>query len=263
MNNEDTNGKKIIIVNKLWFYRNDNLVLEDINLLVDEGIFLGLIGPNGGGKTTLLKILLGLLKPTKGNVQILGKSVERLKDDITNIGYVPQRTVIDWNFPASVLDVVVMGISGKIGLFKPITKEMKRKAIEILEMVGIGNLSNNQIGKLSIGQQQRAFLARALMVNPKILILDEPTSNVDTGGQEQFLTLIKNLKDNMDLTIIMVSHDIGQLVYYADQLACLNKRIHWHDKSHLLDQDVIEKVYCCELNNYYQRHKELCVKKLQ
>ena len=200
------------------------------------------------------------MKPTKGTVKIFGKPIETLGNDITRIGYVPQRTVIDWNFPASVLDIVLMGIYGKVGLFKSISKDMKKKAIEVLETVGMERLSKNQIGKLSIGQQQRVFLARGLMADPEILILDEPTANVDTTGQEQFLELVKELKNNMNLTVIMVSHDIGQLVYYADQLARLNRSVHWHNKSDLLDKEVIEEVYACELNNYYQRHKEICPK---
>ena len=239
------------------FRRGDHVILEDITFHIDEGIFLGLIGPNGGGKTTLLKLMLGLLPLQEGEIEIFQRAPADLEGNRWLIGYVPQRHEVDKNFPASTLDVVLMGAIGKAGLLRRISRESRQRAEAMLERVGLADLRDRPIGRMSGGQQQRAFIARALVSEPRLLVLDEPTSGLDSSGQQQFLHMVRELQRDLRLTVIMVSHDVGQLSHYSDQIACLNRRLHWHDKSELLEDHVIQHVYTCELDAYAGLVREL------
>lgn len=249
--------KGVVCVKHVSFYRGPRCVLDNITFCIDQGVFLGIIGPNGGGKTTLLKILLGVLPVQSGTIELFGHDLSNSAEVKSMIGYVPQRSVIDQNFPASALDVVLMGATAKTGLFKKISKETISRAKEMLDMVGLADLASRPIGRMSGGQQQRVFIARALINQPRLLILDEPTVGVDSANQQRFLHMIEDLKSRFELTIIMVSHDIGQLTHYADQVACLNKRLHWHNRSELLTSDVLDHVYSCEMDAYKEKVKEL------
>lgn len=252
-----TCSKGVVCLKQVSFHRGQRLILDDITFCIDQGIFLGVIGPNGGGKTTLLKLILGLLPLQQGKVEIFGHDLSKTRECRRMIGYVAQRSDVDQNFPATALDVVLMGAVAKTGLFRRISAETRKRAYELLEMTGIADLADRPIGRMSGGQQQRVYIARALINEPRLLILDEPTVGLDSTSQKQFLHLIQNLKNQFQLTVIMVSHDVGQLSHYADQIACLNRRLHFHDRSALLTDQIISHVYSCEMDAYKDRVREI------
>lgn len=218
-------------------------ILRDINLSLQEGRFLGIVGPNGGGKTTLLKIILGILKPSSGTVRIKGDSpVNAIKKGL--FGYLPQALRIDLNFPASSINVVLTGLYGKIGYMRFPSGIHYEKAMEALRTMGMEELAFEIFGNLSAGQQQRVLAARALVGDPEILILDEPSTGIDVVGQEDFYHLLKGLQKRLNLTIIMVSHDIGALTGYVDEVACLNRTLHYHGSPvQALTEDVLSRLY--------------------
>lgn len=249
--------KRVLCLKNVSFSRGPKLILEDITFCIDQGVFLGVIGPNGGGKTTLLRLILGQLPLQKGQIEVFGHKLAPARRDRALIGYVPQRSSIDMNFPATALDVVLMGATAKVGLFRSIPRETRSRALQLLDRVGVRELADRPIGRMSGGQQQRTFIARALINEPRLLILDEPTVGIDSAGQQRFLHMVKELKDEMQLTVMMVSHDVGQLAYYADQMACLNRKLHYHDRSALLNQQILNEVYACEMESYKERVREL------
>ncbi|MDP3049510.1 MAG: ABC transporter ATP-binding protein [Thermodesulfovibrionales bacterium] len=218
-------------------------ILKDINLTLEEGKFLGIVGPNGSGKTTFLKSILGLIKHSTGEVRVLGKSSEEcLREGV--FGYVPQHLNLDINFPARAIDVVTMGLYGKLGLFRWPSKKEKEKAREYIELIGMSGHENFPFGEMSGGEQQRISIARALVSNPKILILDEPSTGIDVVGQEDFYHLLKGFQKKLGLTIIMVSHDIGAVTAYVDEIACLNKILYYHGAPlGALDENVLKRLY--------------------
>ncbi len=231
-------------------------VLDCVNLEVRDGEFLGLIGPNGGGKTTLLKLLLGVLKPDSGEVRVLGRLAHTLGRDRRLLGYVPQDVSVPKQFPATVFDVALMGTYATLGLFKRPGKAERDATMEALDHVGLKGFEERLASNLSGGQQQRLSIARALVARPKLLLLDEPTSGLDTGGQSQLFAMLKELRALYELTVVMVSHDVTALAHYANQLACLNKTLHWHDRSELISEAVLRKVYACELDAFFIQHRE-------
>jgi zinc transport system ATP-binding protein len=245
-----------ISVEHVWFSYNDRAVLEDVTFDVESGTSYALIGPNGGGKTTLLKLTIGLLPLMRGSIRVFGLSPEQVRKTPGIIGYVPQHIIIDWNFPATVEDVVLMGAYGTLGLFRRVGPGLRQRAAELLELIDMKDYARQPIGKLSGGQQQRVFIARALIAQPQLLILDEPTAGLDSGGQHQFYTFIHNLKEQMHLTTLMVSHDMGQLLKFAEQIICLNRRVHFHDRSELINEEILEETYGCELDLYLKEHKQ-------
>ncbi|RCW62359.1 MULTISPECIES: metal ABC transporter ATP-binding protein [Halanaerobium] len=217
--------------------------LKNINLKVEEGAFLGIIGPNGGGKTTLLKVILGLIEPQKGTVKVLGYP---LNETIDQIGYVPQISNFDRNFPISVLDVVLMArLGGRVRFFHQYHKEDVKKAEAVLDQLNLLHLKKRQIGKLSGGQLQRVLIARGLAVEPKILLLDEPTASVDASSTSQIYELLKEL--NKEKTIIVVTHDMAAVSSYFDSLACLNEKLYHHGDKHL-DPETTEQVFGCPVD---------------
>ena len=179
-------------------------VLDGINLTVEPGDFLGIIGPNGSGKTTLLRIVLGLLEPTRGTVRLFGHPPSSFRQ-WGRLGYVPQKAMLDPALPATVHEVVATGLVPTLGLF-------------------------GRIGALSTGQQQRVLIARALVSNPELLILDEPTGGVDPEAQTSFYTLLQHLNREREVTLILVSHDIGVVAKEVTKLACLNRRLIFHGR---------------------------------
>ncbi|MCD6325108.1 ABC transporter ATP-binding protein [Candidatus Bathyarchaeota archaeon] len=236
MNNE------VIRLEDVWVKYGDLTVLEEINLSVQNLDFLGIIGPNGGGKTTLLKVILGLIKPARGKVKVLGASPEKSR---RFVGYVPQITQFDREFPVAVLDVVLMGRLGRKGFLGKYTDEDKKVAYEALESVEMLEFKDRQVGKLSGGQLQRVLLARALAADPRILLLDEPTASVDEPTKTELYELLKNL--NRKITIILVSHDIGVISSHVDKIACLNKRLFYHGSKEI-ERETIEKTYQCPID---------------
>ena len=251
----DASTKLIEMSNVGFAYKRGPRVIDRLNFSVREGEFLGVIGPNGGGKSTLLKIILGLLTPDEGSALVLGRPAHTLGRDRRLLGYVPQDTSVRKEFPATVFDVALMGTYATMGLFRSPGAAEKERVRKLLNDVGLEGLENNPAGKLSGGQQQRMAIARALASQPKLLLLDEPTSALDTGGQAQLFTLLSALKDQYKLTVVMVSHDVTALAHYADQLACLNKTIHWHDRSEMISEAVLRHVYACELDAFFIQHR--------
>lgn len=216
-------NETIVEIKNLFFSYANVPVLEDINLSIKQRDFLGIIGPNGGGKTTILKIILGLLSPDGGSVEVFGLPPSKGRK---HIGYIPQAFNFDFSFPINVLDVVLMGRLRKRGVLKRYTKEDVDIARGALNKVGMNDFWNTQIGSLSEGQRQRVLIARALSTGPKLLLLDEPASSIDSRWQGSFFTLLKQLTGEM--AVILVSHDIGALSVHVEQVACLNRRLYYH-----------------------------------
>ena len=180
----------IVSIRDLWVCRGENAVLEDINLQLEEADFLGLIGPNGGGKSTLLKVMLGLIKPDRGEIRIFGQEPQAARG---RVGYMPQKTVFDQNFPVKVLDVVLMGRYSRTGLFHRYGRQDREAAFKALQAVGMSDRAEREIGALSGGEQQRVFVARSLVSDPELLLLDEPTAGVDSAQQTEFYDLLCHL----------------------------------------------------------------------
>lgn len=247
-----------IKINNLSVVLSGKEILTDINLPLAEGKFLGIVGPNGSGKTTLLRVILGLIKPVRGEVKVFNKSPEEcLRESI--FGYLPQHINLDINFPASAVDVVMMGLYGKLGMFRWPSAKEKQKALEYIELIGMSGHGDKPFGDLSGGEQQRISIARALVSDPKILILDEPSTGIDVVGQEDFYHLLKGLQKRFGLTIIMVSHDIGAVTAYVDEIACLNKILYYHGAPlGALDGKVLERLYGKNVD--ILMHSEVCDK---
>ena len=243
----------IIEIQNLSFSYHKQKVLEDINLRVEEKDFLAIIGPNGGGKSTLLKLILGINKPQEGTILTFG---EAPKKNLSKIGYVPQNTNVNIDFPIKVIEVVLMG---HIGTKRPLfgyAKEETLCAMGALEQVGMEKFANEKIGSLSGGQRQRVMIARALCAHPQILILDEPTASIDIDGQKQIYKLLQEL--NNYITIIVVSHDISVIMQYANKVAHINKRLTHH---HINEEKNLEHAcdHFCEVEMFNQfREKKEC-----
>jgi len=221
------------------------IALQDVTLRVPHGGFVGIVGPNGSGKTTLLRTVLGLIKPTRGEVRVLGVPVGTLGPLRHRVGYVPQLTAIDPRFPVHVLDVVLMGRYGQIGLFRRPSAEDRAAARRALERVGMADLGDRQIGQLSGGQRQRVFIARALAVEPTLLLLDEPTVGVDPATMSSLYDLLSQLHGE-GMTILMVSHDVAVVSQYVDQIACLNRILVAHGRpEQVLTSETVEGCYGC------------------
>lgn len=231
--------EEVVRLEDIWVHYNGTPILEGITLSVEQGDFLGVIGPNGGGKTTLLKVILGLITPSQGKIWVLGKPPERSRN---NIGYVPQYNLFDRDFPISVWDVVLIGRYGRAGLLRRYSGEDRRTVQEVLQTVGMLDYKNRQIGKLSGGEQQRVFIARALVSNPELLLLDEPTASVDPTMQTEFYELLERLKQQM--AIVLVSHDISAISIYVDKIACLNRQLFYHGSKEI-GPEVLEATYKC------------------
>ncbi|MGG1573609.1 metal ABC transporter ATP-binding protein [Fictibacillus sp. NRS-1165] len=221
-------NKPAVRIEDLSFHYQDRNVLEHITFEIPVGSFMGLVGPNGSGKSTLIKCLLGLLKPQSGNVYLFGQQLSLFKN-WDEIGYVSQKAnSFNTAFPATVYEVVSMGLFGKVGLFRFLNKVHKRKIEQAIETVGMADYMSRNIGELSGGQQQRVFIARALVSDPKLLILDEPTVGVDAASVAGFYQMLKNLNREKGLTLLLVTHDIGVMSDYVTHVACLNKQLHFH-----------------------------------
>lgn len=240
-------------VKNVTVYYEDLCVLEDINLAVNKNEFLGIIGPNGGGKTTLIKTMMGLIKPDKGEIKIR-------KD--AKLGYVPQFTLFDKTFPINVLDVILMGrLVSTMKIFHHYSNEDIKKARNTMSELGILNLENRQIGQLSGGQLQKVLICRALASEPDILFLDEPTANVDTSSRRDIYDLLKKI--NEKITLIMVTHDMSAISSFVGTVACLNKTLYYHGNNKHVAENV-EEIYGCPIDliahghphRVFSEHKE-------
>ncbi|WP_051904492.1 metal ABC transporter ATP-binding protein [Hippea jasoniae] len=231
-------------------------ILDDINFTIEKGSFVAIVGPNGAGKTTLIKILLGLLKPTEGFVKIDGKTPQEYIRE-NRIGYLPQKAIVNWNMPLKVIDVVLIENLKPFGLFKRYTKEEIEKVRELLELFGIAGRINSYIKELSGGGQQRVSLARCLFHNPSLLVLDEPNTAVDAVYTTRIYEILKDLKEKKGVTVVMVTHDIGAISGYVDEIMCLNVKLHCHGSPTTIDyEQMIKSVYGENVNIII--HSEEC-----
>ncbi|SDY53019.1 zinc transport system ATP-binding protein [Evansella caseinilytica] len=225
--NHHARSTAVEIKNLSFSYGKRN-VLHDIHLKIAAGSFLALVGPNGSGKSTLIKCILGLLPPVTGTITLFGQPVEKFHD-WNAVGFVSQKAnSFNTGFPATVFEVVSMGLYGKIGLFRFLTRRHKEKIKEAIQQVGMEEYMHQNIGELSGGQQQRVFIARALVSDPKLLILDEPTVGVDAKSVSNFYSMLKKLNREHGMTLLLVTHDIGAVSEYITDVACLNKCLHFH-----------------------------------
>lgn len=216
-------------------YNNDT-ILKGISLDIHQHDFIGVIGPNGGGKTTLLKVILGLLARTKGSV-----SFPDMPQGIKSIGYLPQGSNFDLRFPISVTDVVLSGLMGQKKLWQQLTHVEKQRAAQLLETTGLSSFANRTIGDLSGGQRQRVLLCRALMNQPKLLILDEPNTYVDKNFEQELYELLREL--NKEMAILLVSHDVGTITSMVKTIACVNGTLHYHP-SPKIDAEMLRHYNC-------------------
>ncbi|MCG8411675.1 MAG: ATP-binding cassette domain-containing protein [Bacteroidales bacterium] len=231
---------KILELNSVFAGYNNEVILKNVSLKVYDDDFIGIIGPNGGGKTTLLNVILGLIKPLKGSVAFFNdiKSGENNK-----IGYLPQRNKIDSKFPISVTDVVLSGNLFGTSCIGRYSKQQKIKTSETLNRLGIIDLKNETIGELSGGQIQKVLLARALVSNPRLLILDEPNTFVDNQFEGELYEILKQL--NNEMAIIIVSHDIGTISSYIKTIACVNRTLHYHQSNKITEEQL--NTYNCPI----------------
>jgi zinc transport system ATP-binding protein len=248
-------NKNIIEINNISFAYGKELVIDKANLNIHKGDYLGIVGPNGGGKTTLLKIILGLLKPSSGSISLFGQNINSFRN-WSKIGYVPQKAVdFDINFPATVYEVVAMGRYGKRGLFNSLNSDDKKIIDDSIKQVEMFKFKDRIIGDLSGGQQQRAFIARALSAQPEIIFLDEPTVGVDVKTQEAFYNLLKKLNQTLHLTLVLVSHDIDVVAKEVTELACINKTLlYYDDPQKFFKNEGLQKLYGRQAKFIFHNH---------
>jgi zinc transport system ATP-binding protein len=226
---------KVVEIRNLTVQYPDVKALDDVSFEVNEGDFLGIIGPNGAGKSTLFASMLGLNTKFKGEIKFFGEDIKKSKNYLKEIGYVPQKPIFEKNFPATVNDVVKMGLRQESNV---------NKIDEILQQLWIHELSNKRIGELSGGQQQRVFIAKALVNNPKILILDEPVTGIDQQSIDLFYSILRELNAKQKITIIWSSHDLDAVNQLANHVACLNRTLFFHGQSdEFFENDELVKQY--------------------
>lgn len=242
---------KVLEVKNISYSINGMKILENINLSLEEGDYLAVIGPNGGGKSTLLKIILGILEPDEGEARIFGKKPKKVRK-LT--GYLPQKVIFDQDFPINVFETVLTGRYK--GLFKGYNREDKKAVEKALRSVEMFDYKDRQISRLSGGQMQRVFIARAIVRNPKLLLLDEPMASVDPEMQQSFYELLSEL--NKKMTIILVSHDVGTVSGKVNKIACLNRKLFYHGPVEYAARG-LEEIYNCpiELVSHGMPHRVL------
>lgn len=232
-----TSGKSpAICLNQVSFAFDGMPVLEEVDLDIEQGDFACAVGPNGGGKTTLLRLILGLLRPDAGSVRVLGLEPDKVRG---RIGYVPQNASYDPSFPVTVLDVVSMGLLGE-RFFGWLSAEDRNRAQAALEDVGLRDLAARPYRALSGGQRQRVLVARAIGGEPDLLLLDEPTSGIDPAQGKDFEEMLRRLNERM--TILLVSHDLRFVSEMSERVVCVNRRVHVHPTSRI-DTDSLGRIY--------------------
>lgn len=247
-------------LNNIDYYFDNKHVLENINIKINRGEFLAIVGPNGAGKSTLLKIILGLLPIQKGKIYVDGIDYNG-KQSMLKISYVSQKAqAFKSGFPASVKEVVLSGLTKRKKLFQHFNKEDEKKVATVLQRLNISNLIDKNIAELSGGQQQRVLIARALISEPSVLILDEPTNGIDAKHVSEFYETLQRLKQE-GVTIILVTHDIGVVADTATEVACLNKHLHFHGSTEefkSLDEVEISKIYGHPIQFVDHQHNREC-----
>jgi zinc transport system ATP-binding protein len=254
----ETENKKELLVDlhDVWVAYDGKWVLKSVYLNCYAGEIFGIVGPNGGGKTTLLNVILGLVHPQKGSVQLFGTQPN--KQSRLEVGYLPQISHADRSFPVTVLDVVLMGLYSRIGLFHRPDHNSKKIAMDLLSQINMADHAKRPFAVLSGGQQQRVNIARAMASKPKLLVLDEPATGVDSVAQEDFYELLAKFRNEQGISVIMVSHDIGVITSHADRVACLNVELHYHDEpDSCFSPDITKKVFGKDLKVIV--HDDKCV----
>ncbi len=212
--------QEVIKIDNVTYRYNSEPVLEAISFKVERGDLLGIIGPNGAGKTTLFSLILGLLEGYQGKILLFSKDIRNSRKALKKIGYIPQKIVIDQGFPATVEEIVSLGILER--------KTNKETIVNALKIVGLLEQKNKRIGELSGGQQQRVLIAKALVNEPQLLILDEPTTGIDLETQDKFYALLRKLNHENNITIILASHDLDAINRLANKVACVNRKMSFH-----------------------------------
>jgi zinc transport system ATP-binding protein len=211
--------QEVIKLENVTYRYNSDLVLEDISFKADEADLLGIIGPNGAGKTTLFSLILGLLEGYQGKITVFGEDIRNNRKVLKKIGYIPQKNIIDKGFPATVEEIVSLGV---------FERKTKDKIISAIKTVGLLEQKHKRIGDLSGGQQQRILIAKALVNEPQLLILDEPTTGIDLETQNKFYALLRKLNSENKITIILASHDLDAINKLANKIACINRKMSFH-----------------------------------
>ncbi len=229
----------VIDIQNLSFAYHHSLVLENVNLQIQERDFAAVIGPNGGGKTTLVKLILGLLTPDQGKIRVFGRPPREASPDI---GYTPQDTEINSSVPMSTEQAVLMGCMRGGGGWRRFSASDREMVREALTQAGAEKLATKQVAELSGGQRQRVMLARALVTRPRLLVLDEPTANVDSQGQSEFFDFLQKLNDQV--TIMVVSHDLMVLSSHIKSVVCVSKQVHFHDRPEITSEMLSAAYHC-------------------
>lgn len=220
----------IVEASNIYFGYEGRAILEDASLKIYAGDFMAIVGPNGSGKSTLMKVCTGLLKPRQGNVILFDKEISKFKE-WGRLGYIPQRaTSFNQGFPATVEEVVKANLYSRVGLMGRVKKEHLEKVDEALELVDMQDYKKRLVGRLSGGQQQRVFIAKALVSSPEILFMDEPTTGIDANSEKDFYALMADLNSQKNITIVMVTHDIGAVSKSVSRMICLSRgKAHEHE----------------------------------
>ena len=235
------NKKYFIQLKNISFeYTLGNIILNNISFKIEPGKILGIIGPNGGGKSTLLRIISGTLMPSEGEIFVNGDPIRSPLYEMMNMAYISQKDEVQCQLPLKVKDIIRLG-------HKNISLS---KEEEVLSFFNLNGLRSQLFEKLSGGQRQRVLLAKAMATNPDLLILDEPTKGLDSLGQDQLLNLMnKIIEEKPNTSIIIVDHNLNQVIQHSHSILCLNRTHHWHDKKELIDQNIINSVYHCEFEH--------------
>lgn len=242
----------VIRMDGVDFGYDESLVLENVNFTIGERDFASIVGPNGGGKTTLLKLMLGLIEPRRGHVRIFQTSPHRVR---TRIGYMPQHSQLDPKFPVCVLDVVLTGRLGITRTIGPYRASDKAAARQALHEVGLAELESRPFSALSGGQRQRVLIARALASQPDLLLLDEPTANLDLRVQDDLYELLRQLSTRV--TVVLVSHDVGFVSKFVKTVVCVNRSVHVHSSGDL-DSEAIIRLYGRDVRLLHHEHDGPC-----
>jgi len=247
--------EKVIAINNMTFGYDVKEVLSNVSLEIFKGDFMGIVGPNGSAKTTLIKLLLGILEPQQGSVKLFGQPIDSFKE-WHRLGYIAQKARdVNGGFPATVEEIIAANLYSSMKPLRFMSKDHKLKIDEALSIVDMEGYKKSLIGNLSGGQQQRIFIARALVNNPELIIMDEPLVGVDVASQDKFYSLMETLNKSLGITLVMVSHDIGVITDKTNRVACLgNRSLFVHDSKCFNQSDYIKQVYGEGISLLHHQH---------